>query len=292
MRSHLSSKRKLIVSADDFGMSAGVNAGIVEAHRDGVLTNTSLMVNGAAFEEAVALAKEHPSLAVGLHLVLVQGRSTLPQSAIPNLVDGDGYFDNAPILTGMRYYFQSGVRDELQAEIDAQIDKFLSTGLVPSHVDGHLNIHMHPAVLPLLLRTASSRGITAMRVTREALLPALRFDRSHALRKTFEAGAFNALALSMRKQMGKVGMVHPDRIFGLHQTGQVSEDYVLQLFPDLPGGVTEVYCHPAHVDEEAARWRPAEYRGDVELEAMTSAAVRAAVGENDIELISYRELSF
>src|SRR5579862_6250198 len=117
--------RRLIVSADDFGLSPGVNAGIMRAHRDGILTDASLMVNGAACDEAVELARAAPRLSVGLHLVLLQGRAALPPSAIPGLVDAAGMFRDNPIAVGFRYFFTPGIHVQLEREICAQIEKYL-----------------------------------------------------------------------------------------------------------------------------------------------------------------------
>lgn len=283
--------RRLIVSADDFGMSPGINAGIVRAHRNGILTDAGLMVNGAAFEEAVALAREHPSLSIGLHLVLVQGGATLPPSEIPSLVDDGGHFASNPIASGLRYFFQPGVRSQLRREIRAQLEKFRATGLEVSHVDGHLNIHMHPTVLPILLDLAGEFGIRAMRLSREALLPALRFDRSHFARKGFEAAVFHALGAFAAARLDSHSIRYPRQMYGLHQTGHISEDYMLRTLAELPAGVSEIYCHVGLVDDEAATWRPSDYRSEAELQALTSDRVRAALTTHGIELVSYRDLA-
>ncbi len=281
---------ELIVSADDFGMSPGVNAAIIDAHRNGILTNTSLMVNGAAVDEAAALAAENPSLGVGLHLVLVQGHATLSREEIPDLVDASGRFDDQPVLTGIRYYFQPRIREQLRREVEAQVEKLIATGVRPSHIDGHLNIHMHPAVLPIVLDVATRHDIGAIRLTREAVGPALRYDRTDAGRKFAEAAVFSALARLASVRAREKGIAHADSIYGLHQTGQVSEDYLLHIVETLQSGTTEIYCHPAVADEEATRWRPAHYRGDIELAALTSPRVRAAVARRGVDLVSYREL--
>jgi chitin disaccharide deacetylase len=283
-------KKRLIVSADDFGMSPGINAGIARAHRDGILTDASLMVNGAAFDEAVRLAKEMPSLSVGLHLVLVQGRASAPAAAIPALVDASGFFANAPIASGLRYFFQPGVRRQLETEIRAQLEKFRASGLELSHVDGHLNVHMHPAVLPILLDLAPAMDIGAVRLSREPLLAALRFDRRHLLRKSFEATVFHALSAHAIDKLDARSIGYPRRMYGLHQTGHVTEEYLLHVIARLPDGVSEIYCHAGVVDDEAARWRPADYRSDEELRALTSARVRESLRDNEVELTSYRHL--
>jgi hopanoid biosynthesis associated protein HpnK len=287
----VSAARRLIVAADDFGMSAGVNAGILRAHRNGILGDTSLMVNGAAFAEAVALARATPTLSVGLHLVLVQGRAALPPHEIPLLAGRDGLFGNAPIAAGFRYFFIPGVRAQLRREIAAQLDKFLATGLPLSHVDGHLTIHMQPAVLDILIGLCDRYGIRAVRLPREPLAPALRYERRHLLRKLFEGAAFHSLSRWALPRLRRAGVRHPDRMFGLHQTGRVSEDYLRTLIDMLPPGINELYCHPALVDDETRRWRPAEYASEQELDALTSDHVREAITRAGIELITYRDLT-
>jgi len=282
--------RRLIVAADDFGMSAGVNAGILRAHREGVLTETSLMVNGAAFDDAVARARATPSLSVGLHLMLVQGRCAAPPHAIPLLVDAAGYFGNAPIWAGVRYFFTPGVRAQLRREISAQLDKFLASGLPLSHVDGHVTIHMHPVVIGILCDVAAQYGIRAVRLPRDPLGAALAWDRRHALRKIFEAGAFGRLARYALPRLRRAGLRFPDRMYGMHQTGHVTEAYLLHVIASLPPGISEVYGHPAELDDEARRWRPADYASDAELAALCSPRVGAALRAAGIELISYRDL--
>jgi hopanoid biosynthesis associated protein HpnK len=287
----VSAARRLIVAADDFGLSAGVNAGILRAHREGILGDASLMVNGQAFPEAIEIARATPSLSVGLHLVLVQGRAALPAAEIPLLAGADGLFGNAPIAAGMRYFFTPGVRAQLRREIIAQLDRFLATGLPLSHVDGHLTIHMHPVVLDILIDLRERYGILAVRLPREPLAPALRYDRRHLLRKLFEAAAFTALSRWARPRLARAGVRHPERMFGLHQTGHVSEDYLLAVLAGLPAGVNEIYCHPAVLDDEARRWRPADYASEQELSALTSPRVRSAIKQAGIELITYRQLA-
>jgi hopanoid biosynthesis associated protein HpnK len=283
--------RSLIVSADDFGMSSGVNHGIIRAHREGILTDASLMVNGQAFEEAVELARANPSLSVGLHLMLVQGRATCAPSDIPLLADADGMLSMYPIWSGMRFFFTPGIREQLEREIVAQLDRFRATGLPLSHVDGHLTIHMHPTVVGILTEHAARYGIGAMRLPREPLLAALRFDRSHVVRKVFEAVSFSSLSRHAEPLLAAKKIQHPSRMFGLHQTGHVSEDYVLNVLGDLPEGVSELYCHAAVSDEESRRWRPSDYESERELEALLSPRVREAIERGGIRLMTYGELA-
>lgn len=290
MRHTLPSERRLIVSADDFGLSPGVNAGILTAHRDGILTDASLMVSGAACDEAVELARATPRLSVGLHLVLVQGRATAPPQAVPGLVGRDGMFRNQPVLNGFRYFFTPGMRAQLEREIRAQLDKFLSTGLPLSHVDGHLNIHMHPTVLAILLDLAPRYGIRALRLPREPLGISLRLDRRHRVRKVMEAVTFRCLVRWALPRLAAHSIRYPDQMFGLHQSGHVTEPYLLGVVAALPPGVTEIYSHASDVDAEAARWRPADYESAAELAALVSPRVRDALIAAQVGCISYRAL--
>lgn len=285
--------RRLIVSGDDFGAAGVVNDGIERAHREGILTSTSLMVNSDATADAVARAQGLPSLAVGLHLVLAQDRPTSPPATIPRLVRRDGRFGDQPVLNGLRYAWAwcSRVgRAQLTAEIRAQLDAFRATGLPLAHVDGHLNMHLHPMVLPIVVALAPEYGIRGVRVTREALRPALRFDAHHAVRKTFETVVFTTLSALARGRLARAGVKTVDRIYGMHQTGHVTEDYVLHVLATLPPGTSELYCHPASAPPEAmTRYQPG-YDHAGEVAALTSARVRAAVRAEDITLGSYRDL--
>lgn len=285
------SQRQLIVSADDFGMSPAVNAGIVAAHLRGVLTNASLMVNGQAFDQAVQLARAHPTLAVGLHLVLLQGYATLPRSAIPGLVDESGQFARTPVATGLRYFFVHSLEAQLEREIRAQLEKFLATGLRLSHVDGHLNIHMHPRVLNILVRVARDYGLRAMRLPREPLSITLRASRWQWWRKVLEALTFRGLVRYARPRLDAAAIRYPDRMFGLHQSGHMTLAYLEAVLRRLPPGVTEVYTHASHIDDEARRWRPANYESEAELRALTSPQLRELLAAEGIVLVNYHHLA-
>lgn len=282
--------RCLIVNGDDFGLSPQVNAGILRAHRHGILTNTSLMVTAPAWREAVDLARGQPTLGVGLHLTLVQGRAVLPARNLPTITDSDGRFPNNPTRAGLRYFFSPRARAEVRAECRAQIERFLATGLQLSHVDGHLNLHMHPVVMDAVLELAAEYGVPAVRLTREDTAAGLALDQRRALAKRWEGWVFAKLAARSTSALDRAGVRHPDHLFGLHQSGHVDEAYLLGLLPRLRPRVTELYCHPAVLPcPEVERWTPA-YRRDLELAALTSPRVAAAVRDRDIRLVSYADL--
>ena len=187
-------RKRLIVNGDDFGLSDQVNAAILHAHQHGILTNTSLMVSAQAWRGAVELAKATPSLQVGLHLTLVQGRSVLSPHHLSQLTDRSGNFLHNPTRAGLRYFFSPRARSQVGDECRAQIERFLATGLPLTHIDGHVNMHLHPVVLNSLLDLAKEYGVRAMRLTREDLACSLALDPRAALRKRWESFIFTRLA--------------------------------------------------------------------------------------------------
>ena len=164
---------------------------------------------------------------------------------------------------------------------------------------GRHRLHTMPTSTGYEIRTDSSyswdgrkRGQTPFTVLQHTVAGCgkLRYDRRHLLRKLFEAMSFNSLSRWATPRLERAGLRHPDRMFGLHQTGHVAEDYVLSVLAELPEGVSEIYCHPALIDDEARRWRPTDYESEQELAALTSPRVREAIDAAGIELITYRDL--
>jgi hopanoid biosynthesis associated protein HpnK len=283
-------ERRLIVNGDDFGLSQQVNAGILHAHTHGILTNTSLMVTGSAWQEAVAMAKDTPSLSVGLHLTLVQGRAVLTPHLLTQVTEWNGNFSQNPITAGLRYFFSRQARMQLRDECRAQIERFLQTGLSLAQIDGHLHMHMHPTVLNILVELLPEYGVKAMRLTREDLATSLACDPRYGIRKRWESFIFRRLSRTAERKLRAQGILFSDSFFGLHQSGDVNERYLLALLPRLRGGITELYCHPAFLPcQEAQYWTPT-YRREVEVAALSSPAVRAAITEQGITLTSYRDL--
>ena len=281
--------RYAIINGDDFGFSHGVNQAIIQAHTQGILTSTSLMVTGDAFEAAVALAKAHPSLAVGLHLVLGCGKSVLPPAQIPHLVDDQGHFPENPTQAGLRYQFNRAAQRELRLEIRAQLERFHQTGLPLSHVDGHLHHHVNPAVLTVLVDLAKEFQIPAMRLPSEELGISLKVDSSQAIVKTITAMVFGGLRRYGQTQLTAQGIGFANRVYGLLQTGHLSEDYLLGLIPQIRAQVVEIYAHPAiPIPGEPANGPVGA--GEQELAALLSQPVRDAFARHGFELASYSVL--
>jgi len=183
------SGRRLIVNADDFGRSHSINEAVVRAHREGILTSTSLMVNEPTSNEAIALARENPKLGIGLHLTLLCGKSALPPEKIPGLVNARGEFGNRPVDVGMSYFFKHDLREQLRAEIHAQFARFRATGLPLDHVNGHLHLHLHPTIFHILMEDAATLGIRHLRLTRDSLSRSRRMTRARANRCNSTASA-------------------------------------------------------------------------------------------------------
>jgi chitin disaccharide deacetylase len=268
--------RTLIVTGDDFGFSRGVNRAVVEAYESGVLTNASLVVNADAAAEAVALARCRPDLAVGLHLVVVDGAATLPPSVIPRLADAGGRFRRSPVSAGLVYQFSGAARSQLQREIRAQLERFRDTGLELSHVDGHHHMHLHPVVLEILVGLAREFRIPAIRLPSEELGPALAFDGRNLAGKALWSGVFGLLRLHGERRLRDTGIAFSERVYGLLETGRVTEPYLLDLIPRVRADCVEIYCHPAFASaDEPSNGPPGS--GPSELSALLSPRVREAI---------------
>ena len=279
--------KAVIVTADDFGLSREVNAGVLRAHREGILTGTSLMVAGAARDEAAALARENPALDVGLHLVVCRGHAVSPAAATAGLTNQSGEFARNPTLAGMRYFFNRRVRALLRDEIRAQIELHLKLVGSLKHLDGHLNFHVHPTIADLMLALAVEYGIPCIRLPREPVLTTLALAQDHAARKLVEAIIFRSLARRTRRLFDERGIRTTDWLFGLHQSGHLSEEYVAGVLQRLRSGTTEIYFHPA-ADVGAI---PPSAEAQAEVEILTSPRIRAAVVAAGARLTNFAELA-
>jgi hopanoid biosynthesis associated protein HpnK len=272
------SLRRLIVNADDFGRSHSINEAVIRAHREGILTSASLMVNEVGFDEAVKLAKENPKLGVGLHLTLLMGHSALSPEKIPGLVNALGEFSNSPVGVGMNYFFKRNLRGQLRAEIHAQFEKFHSTGLPLDHVNGHLHLHLHPAIFKILMEDSEQLGIRHLRLTRDCLSRSRRMTRGKLFTRIAHAAIFEMLSRRARKILELKKIRHAQITFGLLQDSRVDEDYILNLLPELPPGDSELYSHPSL----------GEFKR--EFDALVSPRVKQQIKKLGIELIRYQDL--
>lgn len=282
--------KRLIVTADDFGASVPVNAAIERAHRNGILTAASLMVGGSAAADAVERAHRLPGLNVGLHVVLVCGRSVLPPADIPDLVDATGSFPSHLVRAGLRFFFRPGVRRQLEAEIRAQFAAFRATGLRLDHVNAHNHMHVHPTVCALLLKVGREYGMPAVRVPHEPLLPSWRASREGLLPRLGGWLLLGPWLRMMVNALRRAHLSHNDYVFGMRDTGRMNTDRVLALVAQLPEGVSEMYFHPALRKSPETPW-PKDYACEEELGALTSPVVAAALTASGIQRIGFSELA-
>lgn len=265
----------LRVNADDFGRSPRVNAAIVKAHREGILTSASLMVGEPAADEAVALARENPGLKVGLHLVLADGLASGKHDPTLGLVDDAGRLAPDPVAAGMRYFRERArLAAAIRAEVEAQLERFRATGLALHHVDGHLNIHLHPQILGPLVELAPRFGSPEIRVPREPARLALGLGLRPLGYKLSHAVVFSSLGLWARRKVVRAGIRVADRVLGLLSTFDPPDERVLLGLLRGVRGSTELYLHPG------AR----EPHEDTELAALLSPRVAAEVARLGIRL--------
>lgn len=265
-----------MVNADDFGFTPDVNAGIVEAHCQGILTATTLMANGAAFADAVRLAREVPTLDIGCHLVLIGGQSLVSGKAFPATVTQ---------LLGALARREIDVYSELAAQMRCIAD----AGIRPTHLDTHKHTHLAPPVLDAVARLSQEFGVRWVRRPFDFPLSALRGTVPRAKRLVS-----NSLGLLRRRFHGvlaKHGCLTTDHFAGFQITGRFRTAELVDLLGVLPDGSTELMCHPGRCGEalRQARTRLKESR-EHELEALVAPEVRAALERNAVTLVNYREL--
>jgi chitin disaccharide deacetylase len=286
--------KKLILNADDFGMTRGVNEGIVRAHREGILTSTTLMANGEAFDDAVERARTCPGLGVGCHVVLVGGKCVAPRESVPSLVDADGTLpDSLPLFVAK---ISSGMirSAEIERELRAQIGKIRAAGIEPTHLDTHKHTHAHPRVMEILGKVAGDCGIIRVRKPIEDLRDSWETSRAGGQGISMQilaAGAVRTIAPQFASISKKYGLLSPDHFLGLATTGRLGPALLRGIIGTVDEGTTEIMVHPGICDADLARLgsRLQTHRED-ELQGLLDAGVRSAVTERGIRLISYREL--
>jgi chitin disaccharide deacetylase len=297
--------RRLIVNADDFGFTAGVNRGIVEAHMRGVVTSSTLMATGRAFSDAVQLAQSVPQLSVGCHVALIDGQPVLDPKTIPSLVgrDADGKVGRdsgaAPFrdgISGFALRALAGRLDasEIEAEATAQIRKLQAAGIVVSHLDTHKHTHLFPRVLQPLLKAGAACGVRALRNPfgpRRPLRSGQLLARPGVWTRYAEMRVLQGFAASFRAAAEKEGFATPDGTLGVEVTGVLDETLFRAVATSIPEGTWEFVCHPGYNDADlsSAKTRLRESR-ETELRALTLPEARDTLSRAGIELISYRDL--
>ena len=291
--------RQLIVNADDFGLTSGVNRGIVEAHRDGVVSSTTLMASGSAFDDAVEAARMVPRLSVGCHVVLIDGTPVSPPGAVDTLLairsaEPEKFFSSLSAFAA-RATLGGFDREQLVAEIIAQIRKLQATGLEVTHLDSHKHTHIFPEILAAMLRAARICGVRAIRspfVPMKAIM-AQQFAGKRALLKRYgQVRILNTFARHFRRQTPRAGIRTPDGVIGVIETGLLDGILLRQALTSLPDGTWELVCHPGYADADlrAVHTRLIESR-ERERSLLTSPELKDFLEKQKIRIISYRELA-
>jgi len=285
--------RRLIINADDFGLTSGVNRGIVECHEHGIVTSATLMANADGFADAMRLSQCTPQLSVGCHVVLVDGSPLLAPAHISTLLaKSDGRFREGISGFGLRALRGRLSPHEIEAEATAQISKLQSAGIAVTHLDSHKHTHIFPQVLESVIRAAKSCGIRAMRNPFGPLGMLQVVDRPALWMRWFKIAALQGLAAKFRALIKKEGMITPDGTVGIVSTGALDERLFRFIIERLPEGTWEFVCHPGYNDADlrGIRTRLRDSR-ERELRLLTSDASRNLLTGRGVELISYRDLA-
>lgn len=274
----------LVVNADDFGISRGVNRGIVEAHRGGLVTSASLMTNLPSAEDAVTRAAVCPDLGLGLHLTLTAGRPLTPPERVASLVDGSGDF---LVLGTLLARLTAGeiLVTEIERELRAQIEWLLRRGIEPGHIDSHHHVHIHPRVAPIVIRLAREYGVRWVRGPAEGL-PSARLLAARP-KDAARVLVISVLGTVLRWRLRWAGLRTADHFRGIALGTGFRERDLLPVIRSLPPGLTELMTHPGHPDQELAKLTVFTEGRDRELVALTSRAARALTTRRGITLATF-----
>ncbi len=295
--------RRLIVNADDFGLTAGVNRAIVEAQEHGVVTSATLMANARAFEQAATLARSladrNARFSVGCHVVLLDGEPLLPADQVTSLLQPGTQNGSHQFRVKLNDFVIASFRNklnpvEIEAEGSAQIERLQSAGLRPSHFDTHKHAHMFPAVLRPLLRAAREHGVPAVRNPFGCVWPLPVGDllRKRKLWLRFaELNVLRNFAAKFRSEVEGHGLRTTDGSLAVLVTGFLDLKLFTTIVDSIPDGTWELVCHPgyndADLDHVQTRLRESRVQ---EIGLLTSPEAREALERRGIELITYREL--
>ena len=283
--------RRLIVNADDFGLTRGVNRGIIEAHQHGIVTSSTLMAGGAAFEGAVALAKQTPRLSIGCHTLLVDASPLLDLAQVSTLAvsnSGTPSFRESIVSFACRAAGRRLDEDQIEAEITAQIQKLQSAGIQVTHLDSHKHTHIFPAVFRPMMRAAKKCGIRAVRNPFEPLL----FASARNWKRRFQFGILRSFQKNFRQALDDAGVLTPNGCIGIIATGGLTMSTFRALIENLPEGTWEFVSHPGYNDADLARIKTRlRASREKELQILTSDETKEMLRREQIELVSYRDFA-
>lgn len=282
--------KRLIVNADDFGYTRGVNEGIIRAFKTGIVTSTTIMANGDAFEDAVALTRASPGLGVGCHLSIVGGRPVSEASKVRSLLDDQSALPATLTKLLAKLAFGSISTEEIAFEFCSQLQLITDAGIRPTHLDTHKHSHTHPQVMKAVAMAAADFGIKCIRNPFETFFAAPQLSPI-SLKQYALAAAIRSRAGQFRRIARAHNLKTPDRFFGVGLTGMLDSTAIRSMMESLKDGSAELMCHPGMYDAEleSARTRLKRER-ERELEALADPSLRLLARERGIELINYGEL--
>jgi predicted glycoside hydrolase/deacetylase ChbG (UPF0249 family) len=289
--------KQLVVNADDFGVTKLTSQGILDAHHRGIVTSTSLMANGEAFDAAVEMSNRAPRLSIGAHLVLTQAIPVSPASEIPTLVDSHGRLWSTPREFLQKLAAQRIRLREAEVELSRQIVRIRQAGVSPTHLDGHQHLHVLPGISDIVIRLALQFSIPCVRCPEEALPPAyllrcLGKPTAGIFKQYLAARVVSGLARRFRSKLAESGLNSPDSFCGLSQTGFLNVEALKTILHNLPDGTSELMCHPGYADSLLAKTgtRLIAQR-ETECRALMSPEI-IRIGESEgIQLMSYGEFA-
>jgi len=247
------------------------------------------MVSAPAVDDAVNRSKSLPNLKVGLHLVLSNGKATLPVSEIPALVNDEGEFSSNQVSSGIKMFFNAAAKYQLEKEIRAQFEAFKATGLKLDHVNAHNHMHLHPTVFSLLLTIGSEYGLTAIRIPNEPPLESIIEDGKDKLKRYAQWLFFKPFVSSMKKQCDVRNINYNNTIYGLNDSGHMNIDKLIRILPHIEDGVTEIYTHPATERWDDIDPAASDYEFEAEYKALIHARTKRTIDKFDITLSGFND---
>lgn len=281
---------KLIVNADDFGLHSAVNAAVIDGHRTGIITSTSLLAGGEAFTEAVSMAKNNPKLGIGIHIALVGGlKPVCKPSEVPSLLTSKGVFPETYIDFMKRVYTGKINYSELRNEIHAQIERIMESGVHVNHIDGHQHMHVLPTVLPIIIEQAKQHGINAIRIPDESYLFV---NNMYSPVRLLGKMGLSTVAAKARPTIRDNGMYSTQYFWGMINGGQINQKTLMGIlkYVSKKSGTHELMIHPGLNNTILGNLYKWGYHWEDELQAISSNHTHLYIRQNNIELINYGDL--
>jgi hopanoid biosynthesis associated protein HpnK len=282
--------KQIIINADDFGIHEVVNRGIIDGHRRGCISSTTIMAGANAFDQAISLAADNPRLGVGVHLTLIGEQPVASPGTVASLVDKDG---RLPLVYPhfLRLLLAGRIRmADVRRELEAQVDKVAATGIAVTHLDSHQHMHVVPGIIEIVIDIAKRFQIKAIRIPAEPIWFFGGFPSSAG--RFVGRGGLSTLAGIARRRIKKAGLKTTDHFYGMLAGGSMTEPYLLNVISHLPHGTSEIMIHPGADDSVMTNAYGWQYNWQAELAAVTSAQLASQLVQERIKLISFGDLAY